>query len=358
MGVSLPAGKAALTTPGRSGSARKVGHVLPVIQLGWRRVTGRKSPFQMTLSLTNRCNFRCEYCHIPLQHREEMNTAEWCDAIDQFVAGGMGRASIIGGEPLLRKDVGQIISHLKARGVHAAMNTNGWFVPQRIDEVAQLDLVCITLDGTAAVHDKQRHEGSYERSIKAIEALTERGVPTITMTVVTPSSAETIDHVLEVARRHRIRSFFQLEHDADVDVDLPIAARLSDDRVQRLAAHLLARKQEGWPVGNSRALLEAQRRQRYIGSCEDCHAGSYYGYVFSDGTVAPCLLTQNQVERGNGRTHGFVEAFQNLKAPQGPGCSCVPTHEVNRILDFDLRVLFGALEMALQSKRAAAALQA
>src|SRR5215472_16178265 len=92
----------------------------PVLKLGWRRIIGRKSPFQMTLSLTNRCNFRCEYCHIPLQHREEMSTAEWCDAIDQFVRGGMGRASIIGGEPLLRKDVGRIIAHLKSHDVHVA----------------------------------------------------------------------------------------------------------------------------------------------------------------------------------------------------------------------------------------------
>lgn len=352
MGVSSPAEKAVGGTSSRS----PLRQMVPVMQLGWRRLIGRKSPFQMTLSLTNRCNFRCEYCHIPLQHRDEMSTAEWCDAIDQFVSGGMGRASIIGGEPLLRKDVGQIIGHLKSRGVHAAMNTNGWFVPQRIDEVAQLDLVCVTLDGPAAVHDKQRHAGSYERSIKAIEALTSRGVATITMTVVTPSSADTIDHVLDVARRFKIRSFFQLEHDADVDVDLPIAPRLSDERVADLAGRLLQRKREGWPVGNSRALLEAQRQARYIGSCEDCHAGSYYGYVFSDGTVAPCLLTQAQAERGNGRKHGFVEAFQSLAPPQGPGCSCVPTHEVNRILDFDLRVLFGALEMALQGPRTAPAL--
>src|SRR5215472_11248031 len=88
----------------------------PVLKLGWRRLTGRKSPFQMTLSLTNRCNFRCEYCHIPLQERDEMTTAEWIGAIDELASGGMGRASVMGGEPLLRKDCGAIIRHLKRRG--------------------------------------------------------------------------------------------------------------------------------------------------------------------------------------------------------------------------------------------------
>src|SRR5262245_60674519 len=77
---------------------------LPVLQLGARRVLGHKSPFQMTLSLTNRCNFRCVYCDIPLQHRDEMSTAQWCAAIDELRSGGMGRASLIGGEPLLHDD--------------------------------------------------------------------------------------------------------------------------------------------------------------------------------------------------------------------------------------------------------------
>ncbi len=318
---------------------------LPVVQLGARRLLARKSPFQMTFSLTNRCNFRCEYCEIPLQHREELTTDEWRRAIDEFVSGGMGRASLIGGEPLLRKDVGEIIRHLKLRGVHAAMNTNGWFVPAMIDEVARLDLVCVTLDGPQEIHDAQRHPGSYQRALEAITLLRGRGVQVVTMTVLTPSGADRVDHVLDVARQLGLKAFFQLEHDARCDVLHPIAPRLSDRTVSAIAERLLALKAAGQPVGNSQRILETQARSRYLGSCEDCWAGAYYGYVLSDGTVAPCLLTQWQVPHGNGRSRGFLRAFHELAAPDGPGCSCVPTHEVNRILDFDVRVLFDALDL-------------
>ena len=325
---------------------RIVRPLVPVAKLGLRRLQGRKSPFQMTLSLTNRCNFRCEYCHIPAQARDELTTTEWCAAIDDLIAGGMGRVSLIGGEPLLRDDVGEIIGHLKSRGVHVAMNSNGWLVPARIEQLAGVDLVCLTLDGTAEVHDRQRHRGSYERVIQAIGMLSARGVPVVTMTVLTPSSAHTMEHVLEVARRFGIRAYFQLEHDADVDVRLPLAPRIDDEGVEALLARLLRLKEDGWPVGNSRPILTAQRDARYIGTCADCHAGRYYGYVFSDGTVAPCLLTQAQVPRENGRRQGFARAFEQLAPPEGPGCSCAPTHEVNRILDFDPRVLFAAVDMA------------
>lgn len=321
---------------------------LPVLQLGARRALRQKSPFQITFSLTNRCNFKCEYCDIPLQHREELNLEEWKAAIDDFREGGMGRASLIGGEPLLHRDIGPIIAHLKARGVHTAMNTNGWLVEDMLDEVCALDLVCITLDGPEAVHDAQRRKGSYQRVIRALELLQGRGVSAVTMTVVTPSGADNVEHVLEVAKRFGHKAFFQLEHDKSCDVAAPIAPRLTDRRIEDFVKHLLDLKARGENVGNSKMILEAQLTGgRYLGTCKDCFAGRYYGYVLSDGTVAPCLLTQWQQEKGNGRKHGYVRAFHDMPAPMGPGCSCVPTHEVNHVLAFDPAALWNAVEVTL-----------
>ncbi|MFO0629464.1 MAG: radical SAM protein [Polyangiales bacterium] len=323
---------------------------LPVLRLGAGRALGRKSPFQMTLSLTNRCNFRCEYCHIPLQRRDEMTTAEWRGAIDDLRGAGMGRASLIGGEPLLRKDAGEIIAHLRQQGVHAAMNTNGWFVADRLEDVARLDLVCLTLDGPREVHDAQRHAGSYDRVIDAIERLRRRGVPVVTMTVLTPRGIASIDHVLDVATSMGFTAYFQLEHDADVDVLLPVARRTTDAGVAAVARALLAQKRAGRPVGNSVALLEVHLAERYLGRCDGCFAGMYYGYVMSDGTVAPCLLTQSQVPQGNGRDLGFARAFEALAAPTGPGCACLPTHAVNRVLEMKPTAIWEALSLALASR--------
>ncbi len=322
--------------------------VLPVVQLGMRRLMGRKSPFQMTLSLTNRCNFKCEYCDIPLQKRDELSVEEWCAAIDELRAGGMGRVSLIGGEPLIFDGVDRIVQHLSASGVHVAMNSNGWLVPQMLDVVRKLNLICLTLDGPKAVHDGQRRVGSYDKVLTAIDAVKSVGVPLVTMTVLTPSGVQNLEHVLDVAQARGFQAFFQLEHDKGCDVNAPIAPRLSESTIAGVAERLIAYKRAGRPVGNSFAVLEAQRVQgRYLGTCADCHAGMYYGYVLSDGTVAPCLLTQWQQQRANGKKHGFLKAFQDLGAPVGPGCSCVPTHEVNRVLDLNPRAMVHAVEVML-----------
>jgi MoaA/NifB/PqqE/SkfB family radical SAM enzyme len=323
----------------------------PVLQLGVRRLLGRKSPFQMTFSLTNRCNFLCKYCRIPTQHLAEMTTAEWFEVIDEFRTGGMGRASLIGGEPLIREDAGEIIRHLNRIGVHSAMNTNGWHVAERIDEVSQLDLVCITLDGPEEIHDRQRRKGSYRRVLDGIQRLRSRGRPVVTMTVVTRQGADNVRHVLEVAKEMGTRAYFQLVHNEHVDVNAPIAPDISAERVENLMDELKQLKAQGWPVGNSFSILEQQKRDRYIGTCTDCYAGRYYGYVFSDGTVAPCLLTQYQVPQRNGKQRGYLRAFQEMGAPVGPGCSCSATHEVNLVLDFDVGALFEALGVVLRTRR-------
>ena len=216
--------------------------------------------------------------------------------------------------------------------------------------MAELDLVCVTLDGPEAIHDVQRHPGSYARVLRAIDTLRRRNVAVVTMTVVTPAGIDHIEHVLEIASAYGVRAYFQLEHEKHMDVQQQmIAPELSQARVAELARHLQGLKRRGLPVGNSYPSLRRQESERYLLTCERCWAGTYFGYVFSDGTVSHCFFTHAQAERAGGRTRGYVTAFNDLAPPLGRGCSCVPTYEVNHILDFDARVIFSALEATLQA---------
>ncbi len=329
---------------------QKVVPGLKLAQFAWARATGRKFPAMVTLSLTDRCNFRCEYCKLPELDRDEMPTEDWLRAIDELADAGMMRVSLMGGEPLVYKDVGEIIDHLKARGVNVAMNTNGWFFPQRMEQVSKLDLACITLDGPKALNDAQRHKGSHDRVLEAIDLAKAAGVKVITMTVMTDARTDNIDYVLQVARDKGIRAFFQVEHDAEGDLTKPIGRRLTGNTIAVAARHLLKRKEEGWPVGPSRTFLRQLAGDGEVGarrfySCDDCYASRYFLSITPSGQVVPCPLTFRAKEPLDGRTLGFAKAFEMLAQPHDAGCGCNPTTELNYLLRFHPEVILNAFEI-------------
>ncbi len=311
------------------------------------RALGKKHPLMVTLSITDRCNFRCEYCNLPGMDRDEMSTADWLRAIDELAAAGMMRVSLMGGEPLVRKDVGVFIDRLRHHGVNIAMNTNGWLVPNRMAEMEKLDLVCVTLDGPPEVHDKQRHKGSQARALQAIQLLRSKGINVVTMTVLTPRGVETVDYVLERARDLGVRAFFQLVHDREGDPDKDIGAGISEDGISAVARHLLRRKNEGWPVGPSRTFLRALSGGiRRFGTCEECYAGRYSLAITPTGDVVACPLTFRE-QSFNGRELGFKKAFDRLPQPRASGCGCYPLQEMNYILDLTPEVIWNAFGTVL-----------
>jgi MoaA/NifB/PqqE/SkfB family radical SAM enzyme len=338
-----------------SGLLSNIGSVgrkaLPAARFAWARATGQKFPLMVTLSLTDRCNFRCEYCKLPELDRDEMSTADWLRAIDELADAGMQRVSLMGGEPLVRKDIGVLIDRLKERGINTAMNTNGWMVPKRLDDVKKLDLICVTLDGPPEVHDVQRHKGSQVRALKAIELLRSMGKNVVTMTVMTARGIKTVDYVLEKARELGVRSFFQLVHDSEGDPDKDIGAGITEAGITDVAMHLLRRKDEGWPVGPSRTYLRALAGHggegvRRLHSCAECYASRYTAAITPGGDVIACPLTFRE-KAYNGREIGFYEAFKRLSQPQASGCACYPTQELNYMLSMQAEVVFNAMGTAL-----------
>ncbi|MBX3183302.1 MAG: radical SAM protein [Polyangiaceae bacterium] len=312
------------------------------------RFTDRKFPLAVTLCLTNRCNFRCVYCHMPGTKRSELTTAEWLSAIDQFRAGGMIRCSLMGGEPLLRRDVGEIIQYLKQNGVHSAMNTNGWLVEDKLDDVAKLNLVCVGLDGPEAIHDEQRkRQGAFRRAVRAIELLLGRGVEVVTMSPVTPASIDHVDSMLTMAKEMGFRAGFQIEHDAECDVRNPIGAGLSDERLVELAEHLLRRRAEGAPIAVSKTFLEtfAARGRRMVSSCSECRVPSYSCMVRPDGMVVPCFLTQHQGPMLSGASLGYLRAFHDIAHPKDAGCSSQPLMEMNYLFGLRPAAVMNALRL-------------
>lgn len=111
----------------------------------------------LRVSLTDRCNFRCFYClphgEPPIAPKEQMLSYEEIEYVCEiFVALGIEKIRLTGGEPMLRRDIETIIrklGKLKACGLQdLALTTNGYYLPQRAQSLkdAGLDRVTISLD--------------------------------------------------------------------------------------------------------------------------------------------------------------------------------------------------------------------
>ncbi len=109
----------------------------------------------MRISLTDRCNLRCQYCMpadgIPLiDHTEVLSYEEIIRIVTAGAALGVKKIRLTGGEPLLRKGIVHLIREIKAiEGIEeVAVTTNGLLLDKMLDDLVEagLDRVNLSLD--------------------------------------------------------------------------------------------------------------------------------------------------------------------------------------------------------------------
>ncbi len=135
----------------------------------------------MIMFLTNRCNLRCRTCGVCDLERtrgdeEELTTAQWKAVIDSAAKQlGTSLAAVSGGEPLLRKDIFEIIRYATDSGIAIHLCTNAVL----LDDVAIENLrasgvatVSISLESPdPSVHDYLRGDNTFPVVIAAIRRL-------------------------------------------------------------------------------------------------------------------------------------------------------------------------------------------
>jgi MoaA/NifB/PqqE/SkfB family radical SAM enzyme len=99
-----------------------------------------------------------------------------------------------GGEPLLRKDLVDILAYSRSLPLHTSLITNGTLLKSRINEIAPYinGVVYVSLDGLEKTHDSIRGvSGSFKKSVEGICAAQTKVPVTINTTVM----AENVDEI-------------------------------------------------------------------------------------------------------------------------------------------------------------------
>ena len=170
-------------------------------------------PAFFVLKLTSSCNLRCKHCFYSgeteyYNRQNELSTQEWINFIDYLgdEINPLGIA-ITGGEILLRKDVIEIIEHIKTKRVPLSIQTNATLVTEEIaDKLSKIlyyktDGISISLDGAdKASHDFIRGNGSFDKTVSAIRILRKYDIPISVNLTLTTVSAPNITKIFGLCK--------------------------------------------------------------------------------------------------------------------------------------------------------------
>lgn len=318
------------------------------------KATGRYRPLQMQISLTNQCNLKCSYCYAMYPEREhkDLDTADLKKLITEMAEAGTKRINLVGGEPLLRKDIGEIIRLVKSLGMQCAMTTNGYLVGRKIEEIKGIDLVCLSIDGDKEATDANRAVGCYDRVIAAMEVLRANKITFQVSAVLTTKSIPSFKSLLEMGKEKGFSVGFTTMIEQTIDGKKVSPPNLpSDEEYRKILQQIVDWKREGYPVLFSEKVIEYARdwkrsfsQDKILGEEPDfehirCNAGKFFGIVDVNGDVFPCPATVDVMKVKNAKEVGFAAAFKAINHHNCRTCHIPCQNEFSRMYDFDPSVI-------------------
>lgn len=175
---------------------------------------GLGRPLQdLRISVTDRCNFRCDYCmpienyghnHNFLPKSEILSFEEITIIVESMLKLGLKKVRITGGEPLLRKDICLLISMIRNLDseLEIAMTTNGTLLGKYANKLFQAGLNRVTVSLDAIEADLFRKLSSTnitpEHILSGISLAINAGLPVKVNTVIMKNYNE--DQIIPLVR--------------------------------------------------------------------------------------------------------------------------------------------------------------
>lgn len=143
----------------------------------------------LRISLTQRCNLKCVFCHMEGQpaSRTELSPAEIERVVAAGARTGIDRVKLTGGEPTLRTDLPEIVARIAPHVREVSMTTNGLLLEAVAEPLAAAGLrrVNVSLPSLdPATYERLTGVDGVERAVRGIRAARAAGLFPIKLNVV------------------------------------------------------------------------------------------------------------------------------------------------------------------------------
>lgn len=206
-----------------------MGSIKPIILGSLQRLVkgyDKKLPLIAGHKLLYSCNLRCKMCPFWRKKDERLLTLdEEVKMMETLRSAGILFIGFEGGEPLLRRDIEEILMEASRR-FHTSLVTNGWLLKEKIDVIKDyLDHLFVSIDGIGEVHDNIRGvKGSFERALEGIKEAKRKNVPTSISFTLTRENLNEVFSVVELAKK------LGVSVNIDITYDYSTAEKMSPQR--------------------------------------------------------------------------------------------------------------------------------
>jgi radical SAM family uncharacterized protein len=221
---------------------------------------GVRVPLFCGHKLTYNCNLRCKMCPFWTRPSKDSSIEREKAILRQIYDSGVCAIAFEGGEPLLRKDLAEILAFSRSLPLHTSLVTNGTLLESRIDEIAPYinGVVYVSLDGLEKTHDAIRGaNGCFRKAVRGIMA--SRGK--VSVTINTTIMAENI---------HEIEDLVKLAKELDTGISVAVAHDYCNAKasaparheIRAIAGKLAEMKKKGYPLINSPSYFKVIAKEK------------------------------------------------------------------------------------------------
>ena len=211
------------------------------------RQAGQRAPLQVSIEVTRRCPLECHHCYnnLPMGDQDarsrEMSTEEHFRMLDELVEMGCFWLLYTGGEIFARKDFLEIYTYAKKKGFLITLFTNGTLITEKIADYL-VEWPPFAIEITLYGRTKETYEaltavpGSYDRCLRGIGLLRDRGLPLKLKTVATSINKHEVSAMRRFAEEE-IGVEFKMDGQINPRIDCsqsPLAVRLTPEEVVAL----------------------------------------------------------------------------------------------------------------------------